>query len=86
MPTRRRRQLTSVARSLMSNASQRRFGRTSAATVAANMRSATTTLDPVSGRRYVRYRQARQGRGGRYTVGSRRTPGMIVGRYVGMAH
>ena len=82
----RRRQLTSVARSVMSTASQRRFSRTSAATTAANLRSATTTLDPISNRRYVRFRTARRGRGGQYTVGSRRQPGMIVGRYVGMAH
>lgn len=86
MPTRRRR-LTSVARSLIGYASQRRFGRTSSATVAANMRSARTTLDPVSNRRYVRYRTARRANGrGRYTVGSRQNPGMNVGRFVGMAH
>lgn len=86
MPRRRRRQLTSVARSVMSTSSQRRFGRTSAAAAAARTAGATQTLNPTANRRLVRYRQPRQAGNSRYEVRSRRNQGIAVARYVGMAH
>lgn len=86
MPRRRRRQLTSVARSVMSTSSQRRFGRTSSAATAARTASATQTLNPTTSRRFVRYRQARTAGRSMYEVRSRRDQSMAVGRYVGMAH
>ena len=82
----RRRRLSSVARSVMSRASQRAFSRTSSATTAANMSSARNALDPTANRRYVRYTQPRTAGNSRYQVRSRRDNSIAVGRFVGMAH
>ena len=82
----RRRRLTSVARSLIGGASQRRFSRTSGRDVAARSASARAAITPVANRRYVRYATPRQNTGrSAYNVTSRRS-GMVVGRFVGMAH
>ena len=87
MPTRRRRQLTSVARSVMPRTSQRAFSRVSSATAATNMRSAREALDPTVNRRYVRYSTPRTaGPRSMLQARSRRDTSIAVGRYVGMAH
>ena len=85
MPTRRR-GLTSVARSVMRRSSQRRFGRTSQATLAASRESSREALSPIVNRRLVRYSQPRAAGRGRYEMRSRQDTNIAVGRYVGMAH
>lgn len=82
----RRRRLTSVARSLLSQRSQRRFGQTSARDVRARSTNARNALNPVANRRYVRYSQPRTYTGSRYQVESRANRGVAAGRFVGMAH
>lgn len=87
MPTRRRRRLTSLARSVLSSTSQRRFSQTSARDTQARMTNARERLVPIADRRYVQYRTARRSTGrGRYTVNDRATRRFTVGRFVGMAH
>lgn len=83
----RRRGLTSVARSVLGGASQRRFSRVSRRDIAARTANATNTLSATDGRRYVRYRTATRYTGNsRYQVESRSNRGVAVGRFVGMAH
>ena len=83
MPTRRRRnQLSSVGRSLTSQASQRRFSQTSAATNAARTARAVATISQTNNRRYVNDPSGRYSGPG---VFSRRT-GSRVGTWVNLSH
>ena len=82
----RRRRLNSVARSLISGRSQRRFAQTSQRDVRARSANARVAITPVANRRYARYTQPRAYTGGRYQVASRANQGMAAGRFVGMAH
>lgn len=83
----RRRRLNSVARSLISSRSQRRFAQTSQRDVRARSANARAAITPVANRRYARYTQPRAYTGrSRYQVESRANRGVAAGRFVGMAH
>ena len=82
---RRRRGLTSVARSVLSRRSQRNFSKNSAARTK-SAAATYNTLSATNDRRYVRYTRETRYTGGRYQVASRRNGNVAAGRFVGMAH